>query len=214
MTEPVPNGSQRQTTGKKCLNASIGVETLGGAFTAVLERRACLPCKKIEVFSTGADDQSSIDIHVLQGNGTSVSDPGMRDLGRFTLTGIAPAPAGQPQIEVTFSVTGEGEFVLYAKDAVAGHGIEVAAERPGTGRSELDLADAVGSSALATVLKGIGSFSLVMTGVHLWRVGLARLEGPEGETWGDVALILAPYVIMGLISWGIYALGKYCGRRA
>lgn len=67
--------------------------------------------------------------------------------------------------------------------------------------------------ALAGLLKGIGVFSLVMTGLYLWRVGFPRLEGPEGETWGSVLIILAPYAIMGLISWGILGLGQYLGRR-
>jgi len=68
--------------------------------------------------------------------------------------------------------------------------------------------------ALGSILKAIGGFSLVMTGLHLWRVGFPRLEGPEGATWGNVLIILVPYAIMGLVSWGILALGQYLGKRA
>lgn len=67
--------------------------------------------------------------------------------------------------------------------------------------------------ALGSILKVVGGFSLVMTGLHLWRVGFPRLEGPEGETWAKVLSILASYVIMGLISLGILGLGNYLGNR-
>ena len=67
---------------------------------------------------------------------------------------------------------------------------------------------------LGAVLKAIGAFSLVMTGLHLWRVGFPRLEGPEGESWARVLTILASYAIMALISLGILGLGNLLGGRA
>ena len=66
--------------------------------------------------------------------------------------------------------------------------------------------------ALGSILKVIGGFSLAMTGLHLWRVGFPRLEGPEGESWAKVLSIVASYAIMGLISFGILCLGNYLGN--
>ena len=67
---------------------------------------------------------------------------------------------------------------------------------------------------LGSILKAIGGFSLVMTGLHLWRVGFPRLEGPEGDSWAKVLSILASYAIMSLISLGILGLGTYLSGRA
>ena len=68
--------------------------------------------------------------------------------------------------------------------------------------------------ALGSILKVIGGFSLAMTGLHLWRVGFPRLEGPEGESWAKVLIILASYAIMAFISLGICGLGAFVGDRA
>jgi hypothetical protein len=124
---------------KEFLNTSIGIETLGETFTPILERGSTLPCEKTEVFSTAADNQQSLEIHVLRGDAKSVSDPSMRNVGRFTLKGIPPGRAGEPQIEVAFAVTSDGQFQLQAKDLTTGHTIEVAGEDTDSDISELDL---------------------------------------------------------------------------
>jgi len=107
------------------LNASIGIETVGQAFTVILERGLRLPCQKSQLFSTAADNQSFLGIHVLQGEADLVSDAGMRDLGQFTLKDIPLAPAGAAQIKVAFIVTNDGKLILTAKDVVTGHEIKV-----------------------------------------------------------------------------------------
>jgi molecular chaperone DnaK len=83
---------------------SLGVETLGGVMTVLIPRNTTIPTKKSEVFSTATDDQSSVEVHVLQGERPLARDN--RTLGRFHLVGIPPAPRGIPQIEVTFDVDG------------------------------------------------------------------------------------------------------------
>src|SRR5690606_34933099 len=79
---------------------SLGIETLGGVFTKLLERNTTIPTRKSETFSTAADNQTSVEIHVLQGERPMARDN--RTLGKFHLVGIPPAPRGVPQIEVTF----------------------------------------------------------------------------------------------------------------
>ncbi|MCK5130416.1 MAG: molecular chaperone DnaK, partial [Clostridiales bacterium] len=81
---------------------SLGIETLGGVFTKLIERNTTIPTRKSQVFSTAADNQPSVDVHVLQGEREMAT--GNKTLGRFQLSGIAPAPRGMPQIEVTFDI--------------------------------------------------------------------------------------------------------------
>ena len=81
---------------------SLGIETLGGVSTKLIERNTTIPAKKSQVFSTAADSQTSVDIHVLQGERPMAADNAT--LGRFQLVGIPPAPRGLPQIEVTFDI--------------------------------------------------------------------------------------------------------------
>ena len=110
---------------KTRLDASIGVETSKGMFTPILKRGLSIPCQKIEVFSTTADNQESIDIHVLQGNANTISDPTVITIGKVSLKGISHARAGIPQIQVCFSVNVVGEFQLSAKELTTGRNIEV-----------------------------------------------------------------------------------------
>jgi hypothetical protein len=117
---------------KTHLDASVGVETYGGTFTPILERGLSIPCQKTEVFSTAADSQESIDIHVLQGNANNVSDPKVTTIERFSLKGISQANAGIPQIQVCFSVNFIGKFQINAKDLATGRQIEVAGSQPET----------------------------------------------------------------------------------
>ncbi|MGF7056364.1 molecular chaperone DnaK [Brassicibacter mesophilus] len=97
---------------------SLGIETLGGVFTKLIERNTTIPTKKSQVFSTAADSQTAVDIHVLQGERQMAS--GNTTLGRFQLTGIPPAPRGIPQIEVTFDIDANGIVNVSAKDLGTG----------------------------------------------------------------------------------------------
>jgi molecular chaperone DnaK len=97
---------------------SLGIETLGGVFTRLIERNTTIPTKKSEVFSTAADSQTSVEIHVLQGERPMASDN--RTLGKFQLVGIPPAPRGVPQIEVTFDIDANGIVNVSAKDRGTG----------------------------------------------------------------------------------------------
>jgi len=93
---------------------SLGVETLGGVMTKLIERNSTIPTRKTEVFSTAEDNQSAVDIHVLQGERELARDN--RTLGQFRLEGIAPAPRGLPQVEVTFDIDANGILNVTAKD--------------------------------------------------------------------------------------------------
>jgi len=93
---------------------SLGVETLGGVMTVLIPRNTTIPTRKSEVFSTAADSQTSVEIHVLQGERPVAS--GNRSLGKFHLIGIPPAPRGLPQIEVTFDIDANGILNVSAKD--------------------------------------------------------------------------------------------------
>jgi molecular chaperone DnaK len=97
---------------------SLGIETLGGVMTTLIERNATIPTEKTETFSTAADNQTSVEIHVLQGERPMAKDN--RTLGRFQLTGIPPAPRGMPQIDVTFSIDANGILNVGAKDKGTG----------------------------------------------------------------------------------------------
>ena len=97
---------------------SLGIETLGGVCTKLIERNTTIPVKKSQVFSTAADNQTQVDIHILQGEREFASDN--KTLGRFQLSGIAPAPRGIPQIEVTFDIDANGIVNVSAKDMGTG----------------------------------------------------------------------------------------------
>jgi molecular chaperone DnaK len=99
---------------------SLGIETKGGIFTKLIERNTTIPTKKSEVFSTAEDNQSSVEVHVLQGEAETVYSPGARTLGRFQLVGIPSAPRGMPQIEVTFDIDANGIVHVAAKDRGTG----------------------------------------------------------------------------------------------
>jgi len=97
---------------------SLGIETLGGVMTTLITRNTTIPTRKSEVFSTAADSQPSVEVHVLQGERSMSRDN--RTLGRFNLDGIAPAPRGVPQIEVTFDIDANGIVNVQAKDKGTG----------------------------------------------------------------------------------------------
>jgi molecular chaperone DnaK len=97
---------------------SLGLETLGGVMTTLIERNSTIPTKKTEVFSTADDSQTAVDVHVLQGERPMAVDN--MTLGRFRLEGIPPAPRGIPQIEVTFDIDANGILNVHAKDKATG----------------------------------------------------------------------------------------------
>ncbi|MDX1643825.1 MAG: Hsp70 family protein, partial [Thermoanaerobaculia bacterium] len=97
---------------------SLGIETLGGVFTKLIERNTTIPTKRSQVFSTAADNQPQVEIHVLQGEREMARDN--RTLGRFHLVGIPPAPRGVPQVEVTFDIDANGIVNVSAKDLGTG----------------------------------------------------------------------------------------------
>ena len=97
---------------------SLGLETMGGVMTKLLEKNTTIPAKKAQVFSTAADNQTEVTVHVLQGEREQAS--ANKSLGQFNLTGIAPAPRGMPQIEVTFDIDANGILHVSAKDKATG----------------------------------------------------------------------------------------------
>ncbi len=102
---------------------SLGIETLGGVCTKLIERNTTIPAKKTQVFSTAADNQTSVEIHVLQGEREMAAYN--KSLGRFSLTGIAPAPRGVPQIEVSFDIDANGIVKVTAKDMATGNAQDI-----------------------------------------------------------------------------------------
>lgn len=98
---------------------SLGIETMGGVCTKLIERNTTIPTKKSQIFSTAADNQTSVEIHVLQGERDMAAYN--KTLGRFNLNGIAPAPRGVPQIEVTFDIDANGIVHVSAKDMATGN---------------------------------------------------------------------------------------------
>lgn len=125
---------------------SLGIETLGGVMTTLIERNSAIPKKASQVFSTAADNQPAVDIHVLQGERKMASDN--KTLGRFELVGIPPAPRGVPQVEVTFDIDANGILHVSAKDKSSGKSqqIKISAQ---SGLSEEEIKKAVNEAEMA-----------------------------------------------------------------
>ena len=118
---------------------SLGIETLGGVMTTLIPRNTTIPTRKSETFSTAADSQTSVEVHVLQGERPMARDN--RTLGRFHLSGLPPAPRGVPQIEVTFDIDANGIVNVSAKDMATQKEQKITdhrVERPQQGRGRPD----------------------------------------------------------------------------
>jgi molecular chaperone DnaK len=115
---------------------SLGIETLGGVMTTLIARNTTIPTKKTEVFSTAEDNQTTVEIHVLQGERPMAGDN--KTIGRFQLTGIPPAPRGMPQVEVTFDIDANGILHVGAKDKATGKEQKIRIEATG-GLSEAEI---------------------------------------------------------------------------
>jgi molecular chaperone DnaK len=115
---------------------SLGIETLGGVMTKIIEANTTIPTRRSEIFSTAADNQPAVEIHVLQGERAAAADN--RTLGRFILDGIPPAPRGVPQIEVTFDVDANGILTVSAKNKTTGKEQSIRIEA-GTGLSKEEI---------------------------------------------------------------------------
>ena len=116
---------------------SLGIETLGGVMTKLIEKNTTIPTRKSEIFSTAADNQTSVEIHVLQGEREMAADN--RTLGRFILDGIPPAPRGVPQIEVTFDIDANGILHVSARDKATGKEQKIRIEAStGLSKEEID----------------------------------------------------------------------------
>jgi len=109
---------------------SLGIETMGGVFTKLIERNTTIPCKKSQIFSTATDNQDAVNIHVLQGERELAS--ANKTLGRFDLIGLPPAPRGVPQIEVTFDIDANGIVHVSAKDIGTGKEQKIRIESTGS----------------------------------------------------------------------------------
>jgi len=116
---------------------SLGIETLGGVSTKLIERNTTIPTRKSEIFSTASDNQTSVEVHVLQGERPMAPDN--RTLGKFHLVGIPPAPRGMPQIEVTFDIDANGIVNVSAKDMGTGREQKITiTSSSGLGKDEID----------------------------------------------------------------------------
>ncbi len=116
---------------------SLGIETLGGVFTKIIERNTTIPTRKSQVFSTAADNQTAVTIHVLQGEREMAGDN--KTLGRFELFGIPSAPRGVPQIEVSFDIDANGIVHVAAKDLGTGQEQSIRITAPsGLNKDEID----------------------------------------------------------------------------
>jgi molecular chaperone DnaK len=116
---------------------SLGIETLGGVFTKLIERNTTIPTRKSEIFSTASDSQTSVEVHVLQGERSLAAQN--RTLGKFHLIGIPPAPRGVPQVEVTFDIDANGIVNVSAKDLGTGREQKITiTSSSGLGKDEID----------------------------------------------------------------------------
>ena len=158
---------------------SLGIETLGGVTTVLIPRNTTIPTKKSETFSTAEDNQTTVEIHVLQGERQMAQDN--RTIGKFQLTGIPPAPRGMPQVEVTFDIDANGILHVSAKDKATGKEQKIRIEASsGLSDSEIDrMVKAAEQHARRT--RAGGSRSSSATSSTAWSTG-SRRTARSGST--------------------------------
>ena len=168
---------------------SLGIETLGGVFTRLIDRNTTIPTKKSQVFSTAEDGQTAVTIRVFQGEREMAADNKM--LGQFDLVGIPPAPRGVPQIEVTFDIDANGIVNVSAKDKGTGKEQQIRIQASG-GLSEADIEkmvkDAEAHAEEDKKRKAAGRGEEPRRGagpLHREGAGRARLQGRRGRAQGD-----------------------------
>ena len=165
---------------------SLGIETLGGVMTTLIERNTTIPTEKAEVFSTAEDNQTTVEIHVLQGERKMALDN--KTIGKFQLTGIPPAPRGMPQVEVTFDIDANGILQVSAKDKATGKEQKIRIEAS-SGLSDTEIDRMVRDAKVHAEEdeerreQGRGSQSARLAGLSgregLRRVGRSGLRGHE-----------------------------------
>ena len=166
---------------------SLGIETLGGVMTRLIEKNTTIPTRRSQVFSTAADSQPQVEIHVLQGERDVAS--GNRTLGRFILDGIPPAPRGVPQIEVTFDIDANGILQVSARDKAAGKEQSIRIEGSGgLAQSEIDRmvreaeAHSAEDKAQRDVIEKHNALdNLVYQAETTLRDNTEKVSGPEAE---------------------------------
>lgn len=120
---PKPTGSFTVGHSGRHITESVGIETVGGVFTPLIENGTELPARFSDIFSTASDDQPSVELHILVGDGKMAAEN--RSVGRFSVAGIRPAPRGVPRIEVSFAVTEAGVVTVAARDTDTGKANEI-----------------------------------------------------------------------------------------
>ena len=172
---------------------SLGIETLGGVFTKLIERNTTIPTRKSEIFSTASDNQTSVEVHVLQGERQMAGDN--RTLGKFHLIGIPPAPRGMPQVEVAFDIDANGIVNVSAKDMGTGREQKITiTSSSGLSKEEIDKMMRDAESHAADDVKKreeIEARNKLDTLVYQMEKTLNENREKVGDTAGDVETAIA-----------------------
>ncbi|MDO8681525.1 MAG: molecular chaperone DnaK [Acidobacteriota bacterium] len=166
---------------------SLGIETLGGVTTVLIPRNTTIPTKKSELFSTAADNQTSVEVHVLQGERSMARDN--RTLGRFHLSGLPPAPRGLPQVEVSFDIDANGIVSVIAKDKATGKEQTITISGAGgLGKDEVDrMVKEAEASAADDARKREEIDARNKAEAEAYQAAKAAADAPKQETAADTA---------------------------